>query len=360
MRTRPLITALLAFTVVVAGCGQTAGAGLHSGTATVRHRATAQHATTEATRHAAEANARAGIGARAAATGAAAVALANLPVKGRAPKTGYSREQFGDGWIDTDGCDTRDRILTRDLTHRTYQDDCRVTSGTLADPYTAARIRVHPRRRSEVDIDHVVALSDAWQKGAQQWSPATRVAFANDPVNLLAVDAHTNRSKGDGDAATWLPPNKRFRCVYVARQVAVKRKYKLAVTAAEEERDRPRARHLPRRDTPRSRRPHPGDPHPHTAHPGRHPAAAERPARGTSTPTAARRAPPASRRSCAAPPTTPPTPNSTATTMASPARRADARVAPRDSGGIDGRGPGGHLTAPHRKSSARVRIRDVD
>lgn len=233
MRTRPLITALLAFTVVVAGCGQTAGAGLHSGTATVRHRATAQHATTEATRHAAEANARAGIGARAAATGAAAVALANLPVKGRAPKTGYSREQFGDGWIDTDGCDTRDRILTRDLTHRTYEDGCRVTSGTLADPYTAARIP-YTRGASEVDIDHVVALSDAWQTGAQQWSPARRVAFANDPVNLLAVDAHTNRSKGDGDAATWLPPNKRFRCVYVARQVAVKRKYKLAVTAAEE------------------------------------------------------------------------------------------------------------------------------
>ncbi len=80
----------------------------------------------------------------------------------------------------------------------------------------------------------MVALSDAWQKGAQQWPAAKRVAFANDPLNLLAVDADTNRSKGDGDAATWLPPNKPFRCAYVARQVAVKRKYKLAVTAAEE------------------------------------------------------------------------------------------------------------------------------
>jgi uncharacterized protein DUF1524 len=86
---------------------------------------------------------------------------------------------------------------------------------------------------SEVDIDHVVALSDAWQKGAQQWSRGMRVAFANDPLNLLSVDAGINRAKGDGDAATWLPPNKRFRCDYVARQVAVKRKYQAWITRAE-------------------------------------------------------------------------------------------------------------------------------
>ena len=214
MRTRPRITALLAVTIVVAGCGQTAGAGLDPGTSTAQHRAKTQHATTQA-------------------IGTAAAALANLPSKGRAPKTGYSREQFGDGWITTGGCDTRDRILARDLTAMAYLDDCRVESGTLADPYTAARIRFTRGGVSEVDIDHVVALSDAWQKGAQQWPVATRLAFANDPLNLLAVDAHTNRSKGDGDAATWLPPNKPFRCGYVARQVAVKRKYKLAVTAAE-------------------------------------------------------------------------------------------------------------------------------
>src|SRR4051794_10330873 len=203
MRTRPLITTLLAVTVIVAGCGQTAGAALHTGTPT--------------------------------ATGAAAAALAKLPVKGRAPKTGYSRRQFGDGWITTDGCDTRDRILTRDLTAMAYLDDCRVESGILADPYTAARIRFTRGGASEVDIDHVVALSDAWQKGAQQWPAAKRVAFANDPLNLLAVDAHANRSKGDGDAATWLPPNKSIRCAYVARQIAVKRKYELAVTAAEKQ-----------------------------------------------------------------------------------------------------------------------------
>ena len=169
------------------------------------------------------------------ARGTAVAALARLPVKGRAPKTGYSREQFGDGWIDIGGCDTRDRILARDLTAKTYLDDCRVESGTLADPYTGERVHYTRGGASEVDVDHVVALSDAWQKGAQQQSPATRVAFANDPLELLAVDAHTNRSKGDGDAATWLPPNKAFRCAYVARQVAVKTKYKLWVTRAEKD-----------------------------------------------------------------------------------------------------------------------------
>jgi hypothetical protein len=166
------------------------------------------------------------------ATGTAAAALADLPVKGRAPLTGYSRDQFGDGWSDTGGCDTRDLMLRRDLTAKTYLDDCRVASGTLADPYTAARIH-YIRGASEVDIDHVVALADAWQKGAQQWTPSKRVAFANDPLELLAVDAHANRAKGDGDAATWLPPNKSFRCAYVSRQVAVKAKYKLWVTQAE-------------------------------------------------------------------------------------------------------------------------------
>jgi hypothetical protein len=165
----------------------------------------------------------------------AIVALDALPVKGRAPKTGYSREQFGDGWATVSGCDMRDRILARDLTRRTYEtgDTCAVQSGHLNDPYTAAAITFERGGASEVDIDHVVALSDAWQKGAQQWSAGRRVAFANDPLNLLSVDAHNNRAKGDGDAATWLPPNKRFRCDYVARQVAVKRKYTAWITQSE-------------------------------------------------------------------------------------------------------------------------------
>jgi hypothetical protein len=79
----------------------------------------------------------------------------------------------------------------------------------------------------------VVALSDAWQKGAQQWSASQRREFGNDPLNLLAVDGALNMAKGDGDAATWLPPAKGYRCEYVARQVAVKSKYGAWVTQAE-------------------------------------------------------------------------------------------------------------------------------
>ncbi|MEV5342706.1 HNH endonuclease family protein [Streptomyces sp. NPDC052676] len=168
--------------------------------------------------------------------GAALAAVESLPVKGRAPRTGYDRDRFGSPWADTDSnrCDTRDDILRRDLTGVRFGDDrCEVTSGTLdPDPYTGRDV-TYVRGRSQVDIDHVVALSDAWQKGAGQWDPSKRVAFANDPLNLLAVDAGTNRAKGDGDAATWLPPNKAYRCPYVAAQVAVKKKYGLWVTSAE-------------------------------------------------------------------------------------------------------------------------------
>jgi hypothetical protein len=166
-------------------------------------------------------------------SGSAAAALAALPVKGRAPKTGYDREQFGGGWASIDGCDTLERMLARDLTAKAYSDECRIESGKLNDPYTAARITYVRGGGSEVDIDHVVALGDAWQKGAQRWSYARRVSFANDPLNLLSVDASANRQKSDGDAATWLPPNKRFRCDYVARQVAVKTKFEAWVTRAE-------------------------------------------------------------------------------------------------------------------------------
>nr|WP_308050679.1 HNH endonuclease family protein [Streptomyces sp. TRM72054] len=169
--------------------------------------------------------------------GSAALAAAeSLPVKGRAPKTGYDRDRFGSPWADTDSnsCDTRDDILKRDLDDVEFSDgSCKVASGTLdPDPYTGKDV-TFMRGRSQVDIDHVVALSDAWQKGAQQWDPSKRIAFANDPLNLIAVDASTNRAKGDGDTATWLPPNRSYRCVYVAAQVAVKKKYGLWVTSAE-------------------------------------------------------------------------------------------------------------------------------
>jgi hypothetical protein len=168
--------------------------------------------------------------------GPALAAAESLPVKGRAPRTGYDRDRFGTPWADTDSnrCDTRDDILKRDLEQVRFSDGrCKVASGTLdPDPYTGQDV-TFVRGRSQVDIDHIVALSDAWQKGAQQWDAGKRIALANDPLNLLAVDAGTNRGKGDGDTATWLPPNKAYRCTYVAAQVAVKKKYGLWVTAAE-------------------------------------------------------------------------------------------------------------------------------
>jgi len=170
-----------------------------------------------------------------AAKSAALVALASLKVKGRAPKTGYAREMFGPAWVDVDrnGCDTRNDMLITTLDDRTMSGSCKVLSGTLADPYTATTILFVRGGASEVDVDHLVSLSDAWQKGATPWPYAKRVAFANDPLNLQPTDASANRQKGDGDAATWLPPNKAYRCAYVARQIAVKKKYGLWVTGAE-------------------------------------------------------------------------------------------------------------------------------
>lgn len=165
--------------------------------------------------------------------------LATLPIKGRAPKTGYDRALFGQAWADVDrnGCDTRNDILKRDLTGIAYTNSvpCKVQSGTLADPYTGTTIDFlrGAATSSAVQIDHVVALSDAWQKGAQQLTAEQRTAFANDPLNLQSTDGPTNMKKGDGDAATWLPPNKSFRCEYVARQISVKATYSLWVTQAE-------------------------------------------------------------------------------------------------------------------------------
>ena len=158
-----------------------------------------------------------------------------LQVKGRAPMTGYDRDQFGQAWLDTNrnGCDTRNDILTRDLTARTTR-NCVVESGTLADPYAGARIRFVRGDGDLVDIDHVVALGDAWATGAAGWDIRKRAALANDPMNLLAVDAGANRQKGDGDAASWVPSNKRYRCAYVARQIAVKAEYGLWATSSEQ------------------------------------------------------------------------------------------------------------------------------
>jgi hypothetical protein len=165
--------------------------------------------------------------------------LNSLLIKGRAPKTGYSRDQFGAAWVDVDrnGCDTRNDILNRDLTyviHNPGTNNCVVASGNFYDPYTATQFEfVKSSNGSTVEIDHIVSLSDAWQKGAQQWDSQTRKDFANDPLNLTATSRSANRSKSDSDAASWLPSNRAIRCAFIARQIAVKSAYQLWVTQAE-------------------------------------------------------------------------------------------------------------------------------
>ncbi len=167
----------------------------------------------------------------------AAAALSLLPVKGRAPMTGYDRDRFGPAWLDADrnGCDTRNDVLGEHLRAVVLESNgCVVAAGSYDDPYTGSTIDYWEGHGSLIDVDHVVALGNAWATGAFDWPIKKRAAFANDPLNLLPTDAGANRQKGDGDAATWLPANKPYRCEYVSRQVAVKAKYDLWVTSAEQ------------------------------------------------------------------------------------------------------------------------------
>jgi hypothetical protein len=165
-------------------------------------------------------------------------ALSRLAVKGRAPRTGYTRDRFGPAWADVDrnGCDTRNDVLNRDLTNKQWRPrtrECVVIEGDVTSPYTAVRLHFTKPAASAVQIDHVVALADAWQTGAASWDDGRRTRFANDELNLLAVDAASNEAKGSSDAASWLPPDHAVRCAYVARQIAVKSKWALWITPAE-------------------------------------------------------------------------------------------------------------------------------
>ena len=176
----------------------------------------------------------------------AAQVLAGLPVRGAddRPASRYDREaQFGDGWadLDGDGCDTRNEILAADLdeVERATDDDCTVAFGLLHDPYTL-RVVTHasgPQPAGDpfrgVQIDHVVALSDAWASGADRLSQRERLALANDPANLLAVSGPANQSKSDRSADAWSPENADYACALTARQVGVKDAYGLSVTRAE-------------------------------------------------------------------------------------------------------------------------------
>lgn len=176
--------------------------------------------------------------------GKAAIAVLNkIPVKGKGPKTGYSRAQFGPAWTDKakgvamagNGCDTRDDILKRDMTNvKLAKNKCTVLSGTLNDPYTGKVIHFERGPKSAlVQIDHVVPLGNAWVTGAAQWSAEKRMSYANNPILLLAVDGAANGSKGDRDASGWMPPNRKSWCSYAAAMVNVKHVYGLWVTTAE-------------------------------------------------------------------------------------------------------------------------------
>ena len=163
--------------------------------------------------------------------------LEKLEVKGRAPKTGYARTEFYKNWPNVNGCSLRQVIIKRELGDKAVLADngCDVIAGSFVEPYTGSEMIFYEKSdfSKKIQIDHIVALSDAWQKGAQYQTAEERYALATDPLNLIAADASANQQKSDGDAATWLPPNRAFRCQYVARQVSVKYKYGLWVTSAE-------------------------------------------------------------------------------------------------------------------------------
>lgn len=166
--------------------------------------------------------------------------LAALPVVDTPRAPAYDRDAFGPAWADVDrnGCDTRNDVLARDLTAVTFKPgtrDCVVLSGRLADRYTGQGIdfRRGQDTSSLVQVDHVVALADAWRSGAHAWTAEERTRFANDPQNLLAVDGAANQDKGAASADAWLPPQRGYRCRYVATQVSVKARWALSVTTAE-------------------------------------------------------------------------------------------------------------------------------
>lgn len=164
-------------------------------------------------------------------------AIGKLAVKNAADGRSYDRSKFGEGWAQVQGCDVRNLILRQSLKNvRLYEDGCLVLSGVLEeDPYTGKRIEFTRGQDTsdDIQIDHIVALSNSWVTGAQQMTGTERIQFANDPLNLLAVDGPANQEKSNSDASEWLP-RKEFRCRYIARQIAVKLKYDLWITQPEQ------------------------------------------------------------------------------------------------------------------------------
>ncbi len=171
--------------------------------------------------------------------------IESLRTKGRGPRTGYERDAFGYAWMDTadgvplarNGCDTRNDLLRRDGEDLRFREgsDCVVISMTLDDPYTGTTIEWRKQQAAEVQIDHVVPLSYAWQMGVSRWTEGKREQLANDPLNLIPVEGRANSAKSDSGPASWLPPSKRIRCAYAVRFAQVAEKYEMPVTAPDKE-----------------------------------------------------------------------------------------------------------------------------
>lgn len=161
--------------------------------------------------------------------------LAGLEVTELDTVPGYDRDRFGQRWADIDrnGCDQRNDALragASTVTTKPGTHGCVVVEAMIEDPYTGRQI-AFVKGENTVDIDHVVPLSRAWQQGAAHWDDDRREEFANVAMNLAAVDAAVNRSKGDSGPEEWLP--EAGRCRYVVQWIAVKDTYELTITAAE-------------------------------------------------------------------------------------------------------------------------------
>lgn len=168
--------------------------------------------------------------------------LDGIPIAGKTDWDGpFDRAgSFGDGWQDPDGngCDARNDALAEAFTEvQLLRDGCRVASGVFTDPYSGQTVEFlrGPDTSDDVQVDHVVALYNAWRTGAQDLDFDERVQLANDPLNLQPTLDWVNDDKQSQDASQWLPPEEDYHCVYVARQVAVKASYGLWVTPAEHE-----------------------------------------------------------------------------------------------------------------------------
>ncbi|WP_263477112.1 HNH endonuclease family protein [Mobiluncus curtisii] len=164
--------------------------------------------------------------------------LCALKVRKDAGPDGYQRDLFGAGWMDPDGngCDTRADILARDFQSPRFGNSakpCRLTGGTFHDPYTGKTMQFETPPGRKVQIDHVVALGNAWKSGAWAWTKAQREAYANDPSVLLAADGPANQQKSDASADAWMPSNRNFRCAYARQQIDIKYRWNLTVTAPE-------------------------------------------------------------------------------------------------------------------------------